>query len=103
MPRAAKIAPVWGWLSRATATAPAMVRTMPADKDQCFTCWPPGNTLCILRKTKQKEVERMSHEKTRQPATALIRHGAYLAALVIILWFLGRYVLPIVWALIERL
>ena len=41
--------------------------------------------------------------KTRQPATALIRHGAYLAALVIILWFLGRYVLPIVWALIERL
>ncbi|HPZ90503.1 MAG: hypothetical protein GX090_07190 [Firmicutes bacterium] len=56
-----------------------------------------------MRKTKQKEVERMSHEKTRQPATALIRHGAYLAALVIILWFLGRYVLPIVWALIERL
>lgn len=44
----------------------------------------------------------MSRDEPKQPATALIRHGAYLLALLAILWFLGRYILPIIWALIER-
>jgi len=45
----------------------------------------------------------MSHNETKQPANALIRHGAYLLALVAILWFLGRFILPIIWALIEKI
>jgi len=45
----------------------------------------------------------MSRNETRQPVTALIKHGAYLLALVAILWFLGRYVLPIIWELIQRI
>ncbi len=45
----------------------------------------------------------MSRNESKQSTTALIRHGAYLLALVAILWFLGRYILPIIWALIERI
>lgn len=45
----------------------------------------------------------MSHNEPKQPTTALIRHGAYLLALLAILWFLGRFILPIVWALIEKI
>jgi len=51
----------------------------------------------------QKEVKPVSRNEPKQPTTALIRHGAYLLALVAILWFLGRYILPIIWALIERI
>lgn len=41
--------------------------------------------------------------ESKEPSTALIRHGAYLLALLAILYFLGRFVLPIIWALINRL
>ena len=43
------------------------------------------------------------HNEPKEPSTALIRHGAYLLALLAILYFIGRFVLPIVWALINRL
>jgi hypothetical protein len=45
----------------------------------------------------------MKGNETKQPITALIRHGAYLLALVAVLWFLGRFILPVIWALIERI
>lgn len=45
----------------------------------------------------------MNRNETKQPVNSLIKHGAYLLALIAILWFLGRYILPIIWALIERI
>lgn len=45
----------------------------------------------------------MSRNESKQPTTALIRHGTYLLALLAVLWFLGRFILPIIWALIERI
>ncbi len=51
----------------------------------------------------EKEDYGMSHNETKQPISALIRNGAYLLALLAILWFLGRYILPIVWALIDKI
>lgn len=45
----------------------------------------------------------MSRNDTKQPLSALIRNGAYLLALLAILWFLGRYILPVVWALIAKI
>jgi len=61
------------------------------------------NSIICMRETMQKEVKPVSRNEPKQPTTALIRHGAYLLALVAILWFLGRYILPIIWALIERI
>jgi len=45
----------------------------------------------------------MSQNEPKQPISALIRNGAYLLALLAILWFLGRYILPIIWALINKI
>lgn len=45
----------------------------------------------------------MEKNDSKQPVSALIRNGAYLIALLAVLWFLGRYILPIIWALIAKL
>jgi hypothetical protein len=45
----------------------------------------------------------LSCNDTKQPLSVLIRNGAYLIALLAILWFIGRYVLPIIWALISKI
>lgn len=50
-----------------------------------------------------KEGYGMNRNETKQPISTLIRNGAYLIALLAVLWFLGRYILPIVWALIEKI
>lgn len=45
----------------------------------------------------------MSHSEQKQPVTALIKHGAYLLALIAVLYFLGRFILPVIWTLIDRI
>lgn len=45
----------------------------------------------------------MNRNDSKQPVSTLIRKGAYLIALIAVLWFLGRYILPVIWALIEKI